>query len=258
MKAINNQTRLVNVITNTMEYDVFPNLPNLLNRTPDETHIKRLSASFINFGTAGAVVRVLKTKAITGKSECYMVDGQHSVISAKRAELPLTVIIIELVQDTMLNVTKYVAALNNSSKAWSTKNFLESFAANEIMEYKVFKTVIDREGLKLTDLLYIFLGGGGAVENKLYKSGEMKFLDIKDSEELLAAVVKVKAVIPNKAFVRRGLYKMLRQAKDYNRMAKAILKSARHLKTANLKFSENEAEFYNQLTQIYKSEFKIG
>lgn len=257
MKAINNQTRLVEVITNTNDYDKYPTLPNLLNRPKTETHIKVLVNSFMDFGTAGAIIRVLKTRAITGKTEFFTVDGQHTIVAAKRLNLPITIMVIELLEDTTLNVTKYVAALNNSSKAWSTKNFLQSFAANEISEYKVFKNVMESEGLKLTDLLHIFLGGAGATENKLYKSGEMKFLNIKDSEELLFAVIKIKVVIPNKAYIRRASYKILRLSKDYNRMANAILKAAKHLKEANSKFSENEIDFYTHLTEIYKSEFKI-
>lgn len=257
MKLVSTQTKLVKIITDCKNYTRYPKLPSLLNRDEDEMHIKQLMNSFIEFGSAAAVVKVLKTRAITGKLEYYKVDGQHTIIAAKRLGLSFNVFILELDNDTMLGITKYVAALNNSSKAWSTKNFLESFAANNIDEYKLFKNIIDAEGLKLTDLLYIFLNGGGAKENKLYKSGQMKFVDVEDSERLLSAVLRVKVVIPNKAYVRRSLYKILRQAKDYNRMANAIIKAAKHLKDAQSKFSENETEFHNHLIQIYKSEFKV-
>jgi tellurite resistance protein len=85
----------------------------------------------------------------------------------------------------------------------------------------------------------------------------MKFVNEADSMELLDAVMSIKNVIPNKAFVRRSLYKIMRLCKDYKRMAKAVIKTAEALKTAHTKFSENEREFYEHLVKIYKAEFSV-
>jgi hypothetical protein len=74
---------------------------------------------------------------------------------------------------------------------------------------------------------------------------------------MLDAVSLIKNEIPNKAFARRSLYKVLRLSKDYDKMAKAILKASKYLKRANTKFSENEQDFYTHLMEIYRVEFKI-
>ncbi len=67
----------------------------------------------------------------------------------------------------------------------------------------------------------------------------------------------VKNIIPNKAFVRRSLYKIMRLSKDYNKLAKAIVKVSKAMETSLQKFSCDETEFHNHLTNIYRKEFNI-
>lgn len=227
------------------------------NREPKESHIVALMKSFIECGTACATVIVIRTKAFSGIVEEYIIDGQHTIVACNRLGLSYTVIIVELENDIPLNVTKYIATLNNNAKAWSTNNFLASFAANGIREYKTLEVVLRTSGLTITDLLYIFLGGGGKKENDLFKSGNLSFINEDDSINLLNAIQLVKPYIPNKAYVRRSLYKIMRLANDYNKLAKAIVKTAKIMETKNDKFSENELEFHTHITRIYQKEFKV-
>jgi len=249
------KSRLVEIIEDVTNFKKYKCIEDK-NRKPKEEHIKTLMDSFRIFGTASAVVRIIRTRAINGVLGDYIADGQHSIKAAERLSLGLTVIIVELVEDTALNITQYIAMLNNNSKAWSTNNFLGAYSSNEISEYKIFDRLKKQHGLTITDLLHIFLGGAGTKENKLFKSGELKFDDCEDSMTMLEAVVSIINVIPKKSFCRRSLYKVMRLAKDYKRLAKAILKAAVCLETAEAKFSENEFEFHDHLIKIYKKEFK--
>jgi hypothetical protein len=226
------------------------------NRTVDETQVKKLMDSFSTYGTASTKITIVKSKAFSGKDELFTADGQHTMVAATRLGLGVNVFVVRLAEDTPLNVTKYIAALNNNSKAWSTNNFLTAFANNGIYEYKKLADVKIQHGLTITDLLYIYLGGGSTKENKMFKNGTLNFIDEADSDKLLMAVVKVKNVIPNKAYVRRSLYKMMRMTNDYDKFAKAIIVAANALKVAQSKFSENEAEFTEHLVRIYQQEFK--
>jgi len=131
---------------------------------------------------------------------------------------------------------------------------LSAFSNNGIREYKKLAEVKKEHGFTITDLLYIYLGNGSSKENKMFKGGNLTFIDEADSDKLLKAVVKVKNHIPNKAFVRRSLYKMMRMAKDYNKFADAIIKTATALEIACSSFSENETEFYEHLVRIYQQE----
>lgn len=247
--AVSPQSILVKVLTNVTDFSGYKVIDT--NRPTREPHVKRLLDSFKRFGTAGANLIVVQTRAISGKLEHYITDGQHTRIAAERAKLPLTVFIVELLNDTMFNVTQYIAMLNDTSKGWTSSDYVSAFSGNEVSEYKLFNDTMKETGLKATDLLQIFLN---TTTTKEFKSGAMKFPDINDSLELLEATKMVKEVIPNKAFTRRSLYKVFRMAKDYKRMAKAILKTASH---DIFQFSENEQELYNQLIKVYRIEFKV-
>ena len=239
-------------VTNFDKYEIFPKL----NRKIDESNVRQLVESFKQFGTASAKVTIIKTKSVTGRVKLFQGDGQHSIIAAGRLGLPLLVVTVELADDTLLNVTKYVAALNNNAKAWSTHNFLNAFACNGIDEYKIVGNMVEQSGLTITDMLYIFLGSASRENNNTFKSGKLKFIDYNDSYELWEAVCSVKQYIPNKAYARRAIYPIFRMAKDYKRMAKVIIKAGRSMEIAQTKFSENEADFTAQLQRLYRAEFK--
>jgi hypothetical protein len=227
---------------------------NDINRDVKEPHVKKIAESFEEFGTASVVLTVVRTKSIKGKVEEYVADGQHRLLAAQRLNCPIHVIIVELTNDTKLNLTTYISTLNNTSSGWSPNTYLNSFLHNDLREYTIINELKSTTGLTMTDLMFIFLGSNN---KKLFASGKMKFVNEADSMELLKAVMSVKTVIPNKAFVRRSLYKIMRLCKDYKRMAKAILVTAEALKTAHTSFSENEAEFFNHLVKIYKAEFNV-
>ena len=224
------------------------------NRRTNESHVSEIADSILEFGAGSVVITVVKTKSINGKVEYYVADGQHRLLAAQRLNVPIHILIVELAVDTKLNLTKYIATLNNTASGWSPKIYLNSFKENGIREYKIISELKTKTGLTMTDLLFIFVGTNN---RKTFKSGEMKFINEEDSMELLDSVMLVKNAIPNKAFVRRSLYKIMRLCKDYKRMAKAILKTSEALKTAHAKFSENEAEFYDHLVKIYKAEFAV-
>ncbi len=252
---VSNPSVLISIkqgVTNFDKYEVFPKL----NRKIDESNVRQLVQSFSEFGTATAKVTIIKTKSVTGKTQYYRGDGQHSIIAAGRLGMPLIVVIVELVEDTLLNVTKYVAALNNNAKAWSTSNFLNAFACNNISEYQIVGHMVEQSGLTITDMLYIFLGSASRENNNTFKSGGLKFIDYNDSYELWEAVCSIKKYIPNKAYARRAIYPIFRMAKDYKRMAKVIIRAAKSMEIAQSKFSENEADFNAQLIRLYKAEFK--
>jgi hypothetical protein len=242
----------IEFITNCVDFKRFKFID--ANRTINDTHVNQIAESILEFGSGSIVITVIRTKCMTGTSEYYVADGQHRLLAAQRLGIPVHVIVVELTVDTKLNLTKYIATLNNTSTGWSPKMYLNSFKANDIREYKILSDLKVKSGLTMTDLLHIFLGSNNRKE---FKSGQMVFVNEKDSMELLDAVMMVKNVIPNKAFVRRSLYKIMRLSKDYKKMAKAILKTAEALKTAHTKFSENERDFYEHLVKIYKSEFSV-
>jgi hypothetical protein len=245
-------------ITGSRLVEFIPNATNTLNakrigsinRPVDEAQVKILMDSFVRFGVASLTIIIIRTKAFKGTYELYIGDGQHSAEACNRLGIPFDIKVIELFEDTKLEVTQYIATLNNSNKAWSTTNYLNAYCDNGIPEYIKAVKVIAETGLTVTDFEYIYLGSGGGKEHKSFKNGTMKFPNEADSDKLLEAIMMVKPHVPNKAYVRRSLFKVMRMTNDYQKLAKVIIKASIALAENETSFSENEKEFLAHLIKL--------
>jgi hypothetical protein len=255
MKNLNNSktVKVVKTIESTLDYMKFRTLNE--NRPLDEGHIKKLQQSFQTFGTSLCRMIVVKTKSLSndGKSEYYCVDGNHTRNALYRMSLPISVVIVELDTDTRLNLVQAMAVLNNSNKAWSTDNYLNSYAKLDIYEYKKMRAIKLETGLTITDIQRIFLGRG---KEQDFKQGLAVFPDENNSQALLDATMKIKLYVPNKAFTRRAFYKICENTCEYDKFANAVIRTSKILKKAYSSFSENEATFEYQLLTIYQKTFK--
>lgn len=245
MRNLNNNSRIITSIKQTTDFTNYK-IPVGLQRKRNPQHVKNLISSFKEYGTARATVTVIRTTAFTeGKdAELYVVDGQHTMEASKESGLPVNVEIIELAEDTILMFTKYMSMLNSSAKAWTNETYLEAYSNNGIEEYKKFELYKKQYKLTMTDLMYIFLGGAGSIENKAFKSGEMKFRNERESNELLKIVNEVRNFLPNKAYIRRAFYTFIRAEKQNKLVKDAILTYT------NTMFSENETLFKGDLKNI--------
>ena len=225
------------------------------NRELDENHVKLLKASFDEFGCDISRLIVVRTKSLNKdrKLEEVVVDGEHTRILCHRLGLPLNVEIVELADDTRMNIVKYMAVLNNSKKAWSNERYLRAYAELGIYEYQRILAIKKETGLTITDLLFIFFGSG---EEQRFKKGESVFTDEKNGLRLLDATMSIKQFVPNKSFVRRSFFKICQNTCEYDKFAKAIIKTSKALAKGLSKFSENEKEFKLHLELIYKETFK--
>jgi predicted nucleic acid-binding protein len=245
--------RTVDFLVGVTDFSQFKQLKGA-NREPNEIHIKVLMKSFEKWGAETARIIVIRTKAFDGKDTDYKADGGHTSIALNRLGLSANVQVVKFdgIADTKENVTKYIASLNNTSKAWSNNNYLEAWCGNGIVEYLKFNDIMKETGLKITDLLHIYTGQGGT---KDFHNGDLKFTNEKEGDELLKATIKVKELIPKLAMCRRQLYKVMRQCNDYNRFADAIITVAHGLKVAQSSFSHKEDEFREHLQRILLAEF---
>ena len=240
----NRKSAIVKIIEQTTDFSEYKFLDNF-NRNPNKQHVDSIIASLKLFGGDTAWVTVIETKAF-GKKELYIIDGQHTSLASEQSGIPVNVIIIRLTNDTVLGVTQYMAMKNSISKEWSTDVYLNAYSENGIREYKLFALLKKQHKLTMTDLLYIFLGNGGAKENKAFKSGEMKFLDEAKSLKLLKALLEVRNLIPNKAFIRRAFYKKALEVGNPQILVDAMLSN---IKTV---YSSDEKTFQGDLVGVLR------
>ena len=241
------ETRLISSFTNLKNFDKFDLSP--LQRKINQTNVCKLMESFKKYGTASTSVTIIRTSAFGKKNQHIIGDGQHTVTSAKLMGVGINGHIVELIEDTQENILRYISVLNNARTGWSNKVYLSEYSKldnDKAKRYRLFDELINEHKLTVTDLSYIFLGGGSKMEVDMFKNGEIEFANERESMRLLKAVLKVKAYLPNKSFARRSLYKVMRMSNNYDKFADKIISS-------NIKFSENESELFAQLVLINKT-----
>jgi hypothetical protein len=244
MKKVVLRANLLEVVTNSMDFDKIDKLVGM-NRETSNAHINTIKESIEKTGSSGVMIKIIKTKAFKTKGQLINGDGQHRLEACRQLNVPFNYMVMELEVDTPMNVTQYIALHNEAVTKWGGDTYLNAYALNGIVEYKVFKTLKDKHNLTNTDMLKVF-----NVTNKAFKNGTMKFENEVNSLKLLEAIVEVRPYVPNKAFVRRSLFKVFDTPNEYKKLAKAIVNASKMLSDVGMKFSENETEFFNQLIDI--------
>lgn len=244
--------KFVKEVKNSKAYSKLTLLDNGVNRGLTKSHVDSIKESMALLGNASVLV-VVETKAF-GRKILAIVDGQNRYTAAMQLGLPIDYKIFKLDEDTPLNVTKVISTLNTTAKAWSPPNFLNAFVKNDKPNYIKFDSIKRAHGFTITDLLFIYLGGGGAAENRAFKSGEMTFIDEEDSDRLLKAMILIKPHVPNKAMVRRVLPKVFSKAEgDYMGLAKKIKAESLVLERMGMEFSSDQKQFEKSMSAILKS-----
>lgn len=241
------ESRLIKSFVNKKNFKEFDKSP--LQRGINQTNICQLMESHNKYGTASTSVTIIRTSAFGKKDQHIIGDGQHTLASAELLGLGVNGHIVELIEDTQENILRYIAVLNNVRTGWSNNIYLSEYAklGNEkAKRYQLFEQLISEHKLTVTDLSYIFLGGGSKMEVDMFKNGEIEFANERESMRLLKAVLKVKGYLPNKSFARRSLYKVMRMSNNYDKFADKIISSY-------MIFSENEGELFAQLVSINKN-----
>jgi hypothetical protein len=211
--------RIADFIKDSKDYDALERLSNF-NRNVTSTQVKKLIDSMKDFGCVGTVIAV-RTRAFSGGKP-----------------------------------VEYIIDLNSNSKQWSSDKYLNMYAELGLTEYILFQKTKKETGLTKTDLLNVYLFGNSAAQDRVYKDGTMTFPNLKKSEQLLNAVMKVKELMPNKAFVRRGLFRVMHMTDGkYNKMAVAIKKTLKAYELANMPVPCEERPFEDWLIGVYKSTF---
>jgi hypothetical protein len=223
----------------TTDYSMF-NLLNF-NRKVDSAHVKRLVESMKVHGFKG-VVQIIKTKFIDGVVRYYVVDGQHRIAAAKQLNLSVRFELTEL--QTRVETADFIAELNTSMKSWGTANFLTVWADLDIEEYVKLGRIQKETGFQITPLLEAYLFTSCQV---LYRKGKMKFTNEIESDKIVKQMVDLNQYLPNKAFCRRAIVRVMRNPK-YNH--KKMLNAVKQYINLVGAFTENERSLKGELDKL--------
>ena len=223
----------------TKDYALF----NLLtfNRPIDKTHVKTLVESMRLHGFKG-VIQVIKTKFIDGVERYYVVDGQHRIAAAKQLGLGVRFELTEL--NTRQETAEFIAQLNTSAKSWGTANFLAVWSALDVPEYVKLNKIQKDTGFQITPLLEAYLYTSCQVS---YRKGVMKFANESESDKIVSQMTDLNQYLPNKAFCRRAIVRVMRNPKYNHKKMLGAIKQYIQLVGS---FTENERGLKAELDKL--------
>jgi hypothetical protein len=223
------------------DYSLFKLLP--FNREVDNPHVKQLVNSMRIHGFKG-VAQIIKTSIIDGTEQYYIVDGQHRIAAANQLGLPFY---FELtVLNTKKETAEFIAELNTSAKSWGTANFLSVWSSLQIEEYVKLARVQKETGFQITPLLEAYLFTSNQAD---YRKGRMVFSNEEQSDKIVEQMIELNQYLPNKAFCRRAIVRVMRNPK-YNQ--KKMLPAIKQYVNLVGAFTENERSLKAELEKLVK------
>jgi hypothetical protein len=162
------------------------------NRNKSEKHIKTLSRSIHKVGVLRTPV-IAKTKAVSGTTEYYIIDGQHLIESLKRLEVEkVYAIVVET--DSIAEIVDMMALLNNVQQKWTLMNYVDAYIGMGVQDYFILKEHSKRNGFSI-NLSAGILGGcrhfGRGTDP--VKNGTFK-VSAADSDELTSKLQEICAI----------------------------------------------------------------
>lgn len=178
------------------------------NREINHAQAFKLEQSMNNHGILRTPV-IVETKAITGKKEYYIVDGQHMITALIKNDVE-TVTCIVFESENKREIVDTMATLNNVVSKWTIANYVEAFASLGSQDYMILKLASHKTGLSLTICAEI-LGN-----KSLVKLG--KFTCFKsDANQMFKNIVDVVSIVKsNRMHYIRGFITFVRSLGDYD------------------------------------------
>lgn len=121
-----------------------------------------LAKSMKKFGWLGVVI-IIKTAAITGKLEMFIIDGQNRAATAIQLGIPFDAEIVDYEFTTMEEIIEFVAMLNTTQAAWTPEMFVKAWTYLGREAYKLLtkiKVTCDFTMTTVAAMLYGFRSRG--------------------------------------------------------------------------------------------------
>lgn len=166
-----------------------------INRGIVQSHVTKLAKSLMKIGNIRPII-VAKLSFMTGKIQYFVIDGQHVMMALIRLGWPIPYVTIEI-KDKQDLVEK-IAMLNASSKSWSFKDYINSWAClNEEyvklnnygktydIEFSIVAAILNEESLT----------SANSIGNKI-KTGQFIIKNEKFNKQILDDLTDILKIIP--------------------------------------------------------------
>jgi hypothetical protein len=190
-------------IFETEDYDMLHFLS--FNRDIDEEHVEKIGQSIDEFGAID-VVKVVYTNCVDGTYKYWIVDGQHTFCALRKRKKPVRVLLIQI--DTMFELVRLVAVLNNRRKLWKLIDYLKAWASLKIGVYqKIVGWLLVK--IPFTVILQGLTGKERNVAVDIFKDGNLRDTVNMDGERVLGHVGELIPMLPRQTNILSAALKNL-------------------------------------------------
>jgi len=229
-----------------------------INRKIVPSHVTKMHESIKKLGVIRPVI-VSNINFSKGKTETYIIDGQHLYHACLRENIDIPYVEITITNEKELIET--LAMLNNSSKSWKLTDYIDAWAWIN-PQYRILNRLFETYDIELSTIAEILQYGGpvtnaygGSRISRLIKTGQFDIADLAKGETLLKWITDSLGCITrldrlsNKAFIA-SYCNYISSLSTYNH-SEFLIK----LKANNFLFkmsTQDPEEFRKCFKQIYK------
>lgn len=180
--------------TNVLKKDSSKKLNYLagINRPINPSQVTKLAESVKKIGIIRPIV-IAQLSFITGKSEQYIIDGQHLFNALIRNNMDIPYVSVEI--DNKYQLVETIALLNASSKNWSMVDYVTSWGS--ISEhYKKLLYYFNVYDFELCDIASILSEKARRHIGRVIKKGEFEIVNEKDNVKILDYLTDVLDILP--------------------------------------------------------------
>jgi hypothetical protein len=221
-----------------------------VNRPVRQEHVNKLAGSVAKIGIIRPVVVTRYT--FNKVEDFYILDGQNLYHALKK--LGLDIPYVETKVDSDVDLVEQIALMNNSSKSWKMKDYVQAWSYIR-PDYQKLTTYCSKSTLELVFIAAVFLGTkgwSGSVVKKL-KYGEFHIHNETKGKKIIFYMEKVLQQMPvlgraaHKAFLSMYLRFVMENFSmyDHNKFIRYMKKNEKLLLDADFKIEKIE-EFFDK------------
>ena len=166
-----------------------------INRGIIGAHVTKLVKSLLLMGNIRPIL-VAKLSFITGRTQYFVIDGQHLLMALIRLGWPVPYLIVEIKNKREL--VEKISFLNASSKSWTFKDFINSWSclSEEYVKLNNYGKIYDIEFSIMAAVLNEETLSSGSAIGKKIKLGEFTIKNEKVNVQILDDLTDILKIIP--------------------------------------------------------------
>ena len=214
-----------------------------VNRPIIPTHVTKVCTSIRKYGMLRAVI-VVETALFTGKTERYIIDGQHAYNACLSLGIEIPYIIIPNL-NTIEDIIGCIAYFNASSKSWSMADYVHAWSSVR-EDYRQLNQLYEQFDLDFDTIMTAATETDGGSHVRKLKRGEFVVADYEKAHRVCQQISDVFEIIPrldrfsNRTLTRACASLFKQETYSAGKHAKMLAYMAKH--SDELKFVTSDSD----------------